>query len=313
MNRFRNILAVYNDTVGSEAVLEQAVAVARAQGARLTLLKQVASTEAVEDARKRLRRIVPWVVQEGVTRVDTEVTVGTSHREIVCQVMRHAHDLVIASASSRRSLKGAVLGDTPTKLMRSCPCPVWLLKPEQAAPCARVLAAIGAGAGDPAAEAVNARIVELGTALAQSHEAEFHVMHAWSPKDADAALLTNEISDETREGILRRNEAEHRSAVNALLARCPVLGLDHEIHLPRGLPQQAIVSLADRIDADVVVMGSAWRAGMPRLLLGNPAETMFGVLGCGVLTVKPDGFEAPVVLQQDPGLPEPLVMAAGGR
>ena len=74
MTRFRNILAVYNGTNGSEAVLDQSIAVARGQNARLTLLKQLASGETPDEAQKRLRRIVPWIVQQGVVKVETAVT-----------------------------------------------------------------------------------------------------------------------------------------------------------------------------------------------------------------------------------------------
>lgn len=288
MTRFRNILAVYNGTTGSEAVLEQAVAVAHAEAARLTLLKQLGPGDSVDEAQMRLRRILPWIVQQGVVKVETHVTADRSCQEIVRRVAQKAYDLVIVSAERAAGLRTAVFGDLGTSLMRHCPCPVWVLRPEQTVPCARVLAAVDDN-DDPRSDDVNGRIVELGATLARSHDAALHIVHAWTPTGADAALLTNEISDETREGIIRRNEAAHRSAINALLSRFPVDGLDHQIHLPRGLPQQAIVALAGRLDADVVVMGSTYRTGLPRILLGNPAVTVFGTVGCSVLTVPQDG------------------------
>jgi universal stress protein E len=291
MTRFRNILAVYNGSTGSEAVLEQAVAVARAEKARLTLLRQCGPGDSVDEARKRLWRILPWIVQQGVVKVETAVAADRSCQEIVRQVVQGAHDLVIVSAGRAAGLRHAAFGDLGTGLMRYCPCPVWVLRPEQMAPCARILAAVD---GDPGSDSVNARIVELAAVLARSHDAALHIVHAWLPAGDDAALLTNEISDETREAIIRRNEATHRSAINALLSRFPVDALDHQVHLPRGLPQQAIVALAGRLDADVVVMGSTWRTGLSRFLLGNPAVTVFGTVGCSVLSVNPDEIGLPV-------------------
>jgi universal stress protein E len=308
MTRFHNILAVYNGTTGSEAVLEQAVAVAHAGQARLTLLKQLGPGDTVDEAQKRLRRILPWIVQQGVVKVETDVTVDRSHREIVRRVAQKAHDLVIVSAERAAGLRNAVFGDFGTSLMRYCPCPVWILRPEQAVPCARILAAVGAGT-DPGSRDVNGRIVALGAALARSHDAELHIVHAWTPAGEDAALLTNEISDETREGIIRRNETAHRCAINALLSRFPVDGLDHQVHLPRGLPQQAIVALAGRLDADVVVMGSNSRTGLPRLLLGNPAVTVFGTVGCSVLSVNPDGVGLPGLAPEANGARRSQTMA----
>jgi nucleotide-binding universal stress UspA family protein len=292
MKRFKNILAVYDESVGSEAVLDQAVTLARTNGAQLTLVNPVGekplSAGALEDAQKRLPRIVPWITQEGVKQVATEVLVGTPYREIIRQVERGGHDLVILSAEGGPHLKKVLFGSTAIDLMRKCPSAVWVLKPAQAVPCARILAAVGPCAEEAEGDAVNARILELATSLACSQQAALHIVHAWAPGGSDAAMLTNEISDDTREGILSRCEATYRTAVNALLADCPVVGLDHEIHLPRGLPQQSIVRLAARLDVDLVVMGAASRAGMSRLLVGNAAETVFAAVRCGILAVKPE-------------------------
>ncbi|MGD8810049.1 MAG: universal stress protein, partial [Gammaproteobacteria bacterium] len=204
-------------------------------------------------------------------------------------------------------------GDLGTGLMRNCPCPVWVVRPEQTVPCTRILAAVGGDDGDPRCEAMNGCIVGLGAALARSHDAELHIVHAWSPRGKDAELLTNEIADETREHVLRRNEAACRSAINRLLSETPVAGLDHQIHLPRGLPQREIVSLAGRLAVDVVVMGGTWRTGIPRLLMGNPAETVFGTIGCSVLTLKAEGIEALQPGKPDVDLPSAPLRAVGAR
>ena len=313
MTRFRNILAVYNGTNGSEAVLEQAAAIAEAQGARLTLLKQLAAGDSLDEANKRLRRVVPWIVQQGVVRVETLVTADRSYQEIVRLVSEKAHDLVILCAEGGAGLRNAIFGDLATSLMRACPCPVWVLGPEQTVPCARILAAVGAGGGDAPGSAINDGIVGLGATLARSHGAELHILHAWSPAAEDAELLKNEISDETRELVLRRNEAAHRSTINSLLSRIPVDGVDHQVHLPRSLPLQAIVTLASRLKADVVVMGGTGRAGIPRLVLGNPAETVFGTVGCSVLCVTANGVDALESSDFKEDTPQALLRTVGLR
>lgn len=312
MPYFRNILAIYNGAAGSEAVLEQAVTIARASGARLTLLKQLGTGDSAGEARKRLKRLVPWIVQQGVVKIESEVTADRSHREIVRQVREKAHDLVILSTEGGLGFKNVLLSDPGTSLMRTCPCPVWVLRPEQPTPCTRIVAAVGSD-GEPNSDTANAWVVALAAALAQTHDAELHFVHPWSPTGKDAELLTNEISDETREGIIRQNEAACRSAINRLLSRYFVSGLDHQIHIPRGLPQQAVVGLARRLDADVVVMGSTSQAGISGFFLGNPAETVFGAAGCSVLTVKADTMEAPLPPVREQEAPRARMLSVGGR
>jgi hypothetical protein len=126
-------------------------------------------------------------------------------------------------------------------------------------------------------------------------------------------MLTNEISDETREGILSRCEGTYRAGVNSLLARCPVVGLEHEVHLPRGLPQQSIVQLAGRLGVDLIVMGAASRGGVSRLLTGNAAETVLGAVRCSVLAVKPESAQAALAAPLDAPPSAPPRAAAAGR
>jgi nucleotide-binding universal stress UspA family protein len=317
MKRFKNILAVYDESVGSEAVLDQAVSLARTNGARLTLVNTVGEKPlppaALEEARKRLPRIVPWITQEGVKTVATAVLVGTPYLEIIRQFQREGHDLVILSAEGGRALKDVFFGGTATNLMRKCPCAVWVLKPGQATPCTRILAAVGSCTEETENGGVNAKILDLATSLARSQNAALHIVHAWAPDGNDAAMLTNEISDATREGILSRCEATYRTGVNTLLAQCPVVGLEHEIHLPRGLPQQSIVRLAGRLGVDLIVMGAASRGGLSRLLVGNAAETVLGAVRCGVLAVKPESMQAALTAPRDAPVPAPRRAAAAGR
>lgn len=314
MKRFRNILAVYNGCVGSETVLEQAVSLARNNAARLTLVnaqEDIPSTDALREAQKRLSRIEPWVIREGVPDVATTVLIGTPHQQIIRQVMHQEHDLVLLSAGSPRRLKDVFFGDLARRLMRQCPCPVWILKPKRLNACSRVLAAVGARTNDDANQAVNAKILELALSLAHSQDAKIHVVRAWRPEGNDAEMLTNEISDETREGILQRNEAKHRCAINTLLARYPVMGLDHEVHLPRGQAIQNILALTERLNPDVLVMGTINRVGVPRILLGNSAESVFGTVRCGLLIVKPDSPLPQLPLHLNGGSDRAAVPATG--
>ena len=45
-------------------------------------------------------------------------------------------------------------------------------------------------------------------------------------------------------------------------------------------------------------MGTVGRTGIPGLFIGNTAETVLRQVHCSVLTVKPEGFETPVRLDQ---------------
>ena len=71
-------------------------------------------------------------------------------------------------------------------LLRKCPCPVWLIKPEKQKSYRRILAAVDV---DDAIhnDALSRQILEMASSLALSDFAELHVVHAWEPV-AESAL-----------------------------------------------------------------------------------------------------------------------------
>jgi nucleotide-binding universal stress UspA family protein len=53
-----------------------------------------------------------------------------------------------------------------------------------------------------------------------------------------------------------------------------------------GTPYRAIVDTADRLGADLVVMGTHGRSGLPRFFMGSVAEMVVRHAQCPVLTVR---------------------------
>ena len=68
--------------------------------------------------------------------------------------------------------------------------------------------------------------------------------------------------------------------------------LQPEVHLADGHPAEGLCRMAESLQADVVVMGTVARVGVPGLLMGNTAEDVLSNLDCAVLALKPDGFES---------------------
>lgn len=67
----------------------------------------------------------------------------------------------------------------------------------------------------------------------------------------------------------------------------PVVGGSPEIVVMEGNPAKEIVLLADRMPADLLVMGTHGRGGFERLFLGSVTEKVLRTTFCPVLTVPP--------------------------
>ena len=67
-------------------------------------------------------------------------------------------------------------------------------------------------------------------------------------------------------------------------------------HLMKGWASREVPALAKQISADVLVMGTVSRTGVPGFIMGNTAETILRQIDCSVLAIKPPDFKTPVAL-----------------
>lgn len=69
------------------------------------------------------------------------------------------------------------------------------------------------------------------------------------------------------------------------------------LHLIEGDPVERIPELVMEQGIDLLVMGTVCRTGIAGFLIGNTAEEVLNRIDCSVLTVKPEGFITPVILE----------------
>ena len=154
MKRFKDILVVYDGSIGAEDALNQAMMLATANQAKLKVVDLAEegrySFNMLRERERRIQRLVPAIRSDSVDNVSAKVLVGTPFLEVIKEVLKEGHDLVIASAEGGSVVSAVFFGSTVTHLIRKCPCPVWIVKPGQAVPYGRILAAIDLKLDDPA-------------------------------------------------------------------------------------------------------------------------------------------------------------------
>ncbi|MEM9443004.1 MAG: universal stress protein [Pseudomonadota bacterium] len=300
MQRFKDILVVYDGNVGAEDALNQAIMLAKANQARLTLVDLIEegryTAHSVNERQRRLKRLLPAIKADTITSVDAKVLVGIPFLEIIKEVLKNKHDLVVASAEGGRVVEAVFFGSTVTHLIRKCPCPVWIVKPGQPVPYGRILAAVDPKPHDRTSDDLNRKIMDLATSLARMTSGSLDIIHAWDVSGQDQDTLASEAPSSVYKAILEQHENQHRERVEALLQHYDLDDVAHQLLLPRGLPHKRIIDTVQDYDVDLIVMGTVNRTGIPGLLIGSAAETVLEAAHCGVLAVKPAGFATPVGL-----------------
>ena len=320
MKRFKNILLICDFDSKQHLAVERAVSLTRLNEGRLTVFSIVKDIPVnmgmaitaitpqelfelvVSDRREKVDALVADISKQGVA-AKSMVTTGTPFMEIIRQVLRDKHDLVILATEGKGGIKERLFGSTSMHLMRKCPCPVWVVKAAKRTKYKKIMAAVDVTSDFPDAErkSLNPLIMQLASSLAQMDNSEFHVVQVWSVFAEGYMQVRGNLSDESLHNLRKRNKKHYASLLDRLQASVDLKGIIiSRRHLPRSenVPK-AIVKLAKSRAIDLLVMGTVCRTGLPGFIIGNTAEKVLSEVNCSVLTVKPEGFVTPVTLEDE--------------
>jgi universal stress protein E len=251
----------------------------------------------VEEESQRLEKWVDFVRRSGVP-VTCKMLYGIPFLEIIREVLRNEHDLVMTTAEGRVGLKEKLFGSTALHLMRKCPCPVWVIQSSQPEWSSRILAAVDPTPVDEEQYAVSVKIMDLATALARRQQSELLVVHTWTLAVEHSLRSGSHAPSSEVDSWVRGARDLHRRRLTQLLQPYAMEDLEHQVYLLKGEAGRLVPELAAAKEVELIVMGTVSRTGVAGLLIGNTAEKILRQVDCSVLTVKPDGFVTPVRLDE---------------
>lgn len=129
-----------------------------------------------------------------------------------------------------------------------------------------------------------AHALRHAVAIARCHNAQVHLVHVLP--DVEPAVL-NYVATVMGEGKLADYELEHKADIRDEVRRsvhefaktellnCPeCLALIHEVEVHHGSPAAQILEEAERIDADMIVIGSHGQGRVRQTFLGSLAKRL---------------------------------------
>lgn len=325
MKRFKDILCVVEPEGICEPILERAVTLAENNQASLTVVavvERVTTGIGISEGGpisgdlqimmvNGLKQQLDVLVEPYTKRIklETMVLVGTPFLEIIREVLRNGRDLVIKLPEHQDWLN-RLFGSDDMQVLRQCPCPVWLIKLQGSKADRRILAAVDVDDIYPPQEVksqriLNRQILEMASSLALAEFAELHIVHAWDAIGESAMRYGAfmRTPEETVNAYVEEVRRQHTANLDHLICELATyVGPDaldylkYQTHLVKGSARKEIPALAKSINADIVVMGTVGRTGIPGFVIGNTAETILSQIDCSVLAIKPPGFESPVTL-----------------
>lgn len=254
------------------------------------LVEDTHNRELMEHAQRVLAGLKQKAEGQGATAT-TALTHGRAWYELIRAVVTMDADLVITGSRSHSPARRLVFGTTSMKLLRKCPCPVLVLRPEtrhaEGEPATIVVA-------DDFTE-VGERCLHLGVELAQLMHARLLALHAVEFPLERPLLRSGMVEEEVNKYRQKcRDEAEQQliERLSGTDYRTIEEGTQTEIGV--GPAETAIEDAIERHSADLLVMGTVGRGGIPGFFIGNTAERLLHQVDCSVLAVKPNDFQCPL-------------------
>lgn len=231
-------------------------------------------TELARKAETMLRELAQTEVSSGV-RVTTRVRRGKAAPEIIATAHEQRSDLIVLSTHSYSGVQRLLLGSTAEQVVRHAPCSVLTLREQAAAPTRirRILAPVDFS--PPSREALRYAVEFAGAFDADL--TVFHAVLSLPPPRRLAAFargLEVEALKQAREDLAALVQAEVRGAI-------PV-----STKIAAGVPRDAIVRVAGRLKADLIIVATHGKKGLERWVMGSTAELVVRHAPCPVLVVR---------------------------
>lgn len=171
--------------------------------------------------------------------------------------LRAGASLIIKAANARTGAQRRLLKTADWTLLRNAPCPVYQIKKDEISTNIKVLMAIDMSRDDALHTQLNDLVIGYGKALLVG--ASIYAVNAYS--SADNYIYKDDLA--AKAGI---------DAANAYTIEGP--------------PEKVIPEIAEQIEADIVIVGTAARDGIKAAMIGNTAEKILDAIAINILTVN---------------------------
>jgi len=218
--------------------------------------------ERVETARHQawLNSLVAPLREAGL-QVVVEVEWTAQWRDAIAPAAQRAGaSLIIKAANARSGAQRRLLKTADWTLLRNAPCPVYLIKKDEISENIKVLMAIDMSRDDDLHNQLNELVIDYGkTLLVGADGASLYAVNAYPSSDK----------------FIYKDDLAAKAGVSSANA-----------HTVEGAPENVIPEVAEQIEADIVIVGTAARDGIKAAVVGNTAEKILDAITTNILTVN---------------------------
>ncbi len=270
MSRPEKIFVVVDPNDNQHIALERAILTASLRDTKPKVHAFVAVDPDAVDTRtvnENLFRDLSWFeqnIKNPLTQAGIEFNLEVSwssewKKAIMESAKRFNADLIYLPVHALTSSSRFLFTESKWELLKGASCPVTLIRPGAKAERKVILAAVNFQAEREVQKELNKKILAQAKYYAEVYHADLHVINGY--------LDSLRFPDRSR-----------------LLAET---GLPNDkIHIAHGYTSEVVSELADKIQADLIVMGTLGQNGMTKTRRGNTAERLITAVDTDVMVIN---------------------------
>ncbi|WP_100613754.1 universal stress protein [Confluentibacter citreus] len=282
MKLLNNILLGEDFGKSSKNTLESAIILAKTFNSKVTpiyvlpddIVNEKAKNLLVDAASQKLKETIETIAKHGIKTGEPLLKHGSAIDAIARAAVEINSNLLVLGAGESSVKQNFKLGTTAERIIQKSEKPVFVVKEKTPLNIRQILCPIDFS---PASQ----RALTNAIIIAKKFKAQLTILSVCEIQTA-SWFITNEVTEMENKARCEK----HKARFESFLKGFSLSGLNWEPEIPQGIAAEEILNTISKKSIDLLVMGTAGRTGLNRLMLGSVTEKVIREVPCSFLTLK---------------------------
>lgn len=266
----------------SSNILDSAIILAKAFQSKITpiyvlpddIVNDKAKNLLEEAASQKLKETIEKIANHNIKTGEPILSHGSAIDAITRAAVEINANLLVLGAGESAGKQNSKLGTTTARIIQKSEKPVFVVKENRPLNIRQILCPVDFSLSSQ-------RALTNAIIIAKKFKAQLTILSVCE-LETSSWFITNE--EKEAENIARIER--HQSRFENFIKGFSLSGLNWIPELPQGNPTDEILNAISTNSIDLLVMGTAGRTGINRLILGNVTEKVIREVPCSFMTLK---------------------------